>query len=172
VTNGRRALVALLATCALASPSCGGGMLFAQDRRVEFVSPARNGKVTLPLVVSWKLLEGAEVGRDIASFALFFDLEPQAPNEPLSTLARGDIDCERTPGCPDAAYFERRGVYVTKDTRLVVDDLLPLAGVDIEKGERDVHDVTIVVLDEQGRRTSEAFWSRTFEVVHPQTADD
>lgn len=146
-------------------------MLFAQDRRIEFVSPARNGKVTLPLTVAWKLREGAAVGRDIGSFAVFFDVEPQAPQQPLSRLARGDIDCERTPGCPDEAYFEQRGIYVTKDTELVVDDLLPLAGVDIEKGDRDVHDVTIVVLDERGRRTSEAFWSRTFEIVHPDRTD-
>ena len=169
MTRGRRALGTLLAVCALASASCGGGLLFSQDRRIEFVEPERNGEVTLPFTVSWKLREGAEVGRDIGSFALFFDLEPQPPEETLAYLARGDIDCERTPGCPNEAYFAQRGVFVTKDTRFTVDDLLPIAGVDIDKGERDVHDVTLVVLDERGRRTSEAFWSRTFEIVHPES---
>jgi hypothetical protein len=168
VTARRRAILVLLAVVVLATPGCSGGLLFSQDRRVDIVSPERNGKVTLPLTVRWNLEQGAEVGRDIGSFALFFDLEPQPPQKDLTYLARGDIDCERTPGCPNTTYFAERGIFVTKDTTFELDDLLPLAGVEIEKGERDVHDVTIVVLDEQGRRTSEAFWSRTFEIVHTE----
>ncbi len=166
MTARLRALV-FLACVSVLAPACSSGLLFSQDRRVEIVSPERNGKVTLPLTVRWNLEQGAEVGRDIGSFALFFDLEPQPPRKDLSHLARGDIDCERTPGCPNPSYFADRGIFVTKQTSFTLDDLLPLPGVDIEKGERDVHDVTIVVLDEQGRRTSESFWSRTFEIVHP-----
>jgi hypothetical protein len=170
VTARRRAIGTLLIAVVLASASsCSRGLLFSQDRRVDIVSPERNEKVSLPLTVRWTLDQGAEVGRDIGSFALFFDLEPQPPKKDLSHLARGDIDCARTSGCPNAAYYADRGIFVTKQTRFTLDDLLPVAGVDIEKGERDVHDVTIVVLDEQGRRTSEAFWSRTFEIVHPET---
>lgn len=167
-----RAFVVLLAAVLLGAPACSGGLLFSQDRRVEIISPERNDKVTLPLTVRWTLEQGAEVGRDIGSFALFFDLEPQPPEKDLAHLARGDIDCERTPGCPDTGYFAERGIFVTKQTSFTLDDILPVAGVDIEKGERDVHDVTIVVLDENGRRTSEAFWSRTFEIVHPGARSD
>jgi hypothetical protein len=166
--TARRCAILLLAVVVLTAPACSGGLLFSQDRRVDIVSPERNGKVTLPLTVRWNLEQGAEVGRDIGSFALFFDLEPQPPQKDQAHLARGDIDCERTPGCPNASYFAERGIFVTKDTSFTLDDLLPLPGVEIEKGERDVHDVTIVVLDAQGRRTSEAFWSRTFEIVHPE----
>jgi hypothetical protein len=151
------AVIATLTSCS------GSGMLFAKDRRVTIESPDQNGKVTLPLEVKWTLEPDAKV----ASFALFFDGEPQAPKKPLAVLAKGDPDCEATPGCPNAAYFADRGIFTTAKTAFVIDDLLPLAGVDIERGERDVHDVTIVVLDEQGRRVNEAFWSRTFEIVRP-----
>lgn len=168
----RRRLGALLVGFAIAATSCGDGLLFSQDRRIDIVSPERNEKVALPLTVRWSLDPDVEIGRDIGSFALFFDLEPQPPRKNLAHLARGDIDCERTPGCPDADYFAQRGIFVTKDTSFTLDELLPVAGVDVEKGERDVHDVTIVVLDAQGRRTSEAFWSRTFEIVHPEATPD
>jgi hypothetical protein len=153
---------------AISCSACSSGLLFSQDRRIEIVTPERNDKVTLPLEVRWTLERGVVVGRDIGSFALFFDLEPQAPRETLARLARGDIDCERTPGCPNAAYYAQRGIFVTKETSFTIDELSPNPGVEIEKGERDVHDVTIVVLDADGRRTSEAFWTRTFEIVHPE----
>jgi hypothetical protein len=165
----RRAFAALVISLALVTSCSGrGGLLFSQDRRIDIREPDNNDKVTMPLTISWTLDDGVEIGRDIAAFALFFDAEPQAPRKKLDVLARGDLDCERTPGCPDAAYFAERDIFVTKQTSFTIEDLLPLAGVEVEKGERDVHDVTIVVLDEQGRRVNEAFWSRTFEIVHPE----
>jgi hypothetical protein len=136
--------------------------MFSQDRRVEIVEPERNGKVTLPLTVRWTVEEGS----DIAAFGVYVDLEPQPPGETFEHFSRNDVNCERTPGCPDASYYAERGAYITESTTFTIDDLLPLAGVDIEKGEKDRHDVTIVVLDEQGRRVSEAFWSQSFEILH------
>lgn len=163
----RRALP--LVACLLIASSCSDhGLLFSQDRRIEIVAPKQNAKVSMPLTVRWSLDEDVAIGRDIASFAVLFDVDPPPPLKTLAHLARGDLDCERTPGCPDAEYFATRGVYTTTDTEFRIDDLLPIAGVDIDEGERDVHDVTIVVLGPDGRRLNEAFWSRTFEIEHPE----
>jgi hypothetical protein len=164
----RRAVLGVVLIVWVVHTACGGGLLFSQDRRVEIVSPKRNAKVTLPLTVRWSVDGDVQIGRDIAQFAVLFDTEPPPPSKTLAHLVRGDLDCKRTPGCPDAAYFADRDIYVTQDTSITIDELLPLAGVRVEKGERDGHDVTVIVLDEQGRRTSEAFWSQTFEILHPE----
>lgn len=164
----RARAAAALAFLMVLSGCADHGLLFAQDRRVEIDFPEQNDEVTLPLTVRWSLAEGVEVGRDIASFAVLFDAEPPPPLKTLDWLARSDVECERTPGCPDAEYLATRGIFTTTRTQLRIDDLLPLAGVDVEKGDRDVHDVTIVVLGPDGRRLNEAFWSRTFEIAHPQ----
>jgi hypothetical protein len=156
----RAAAAALLVACS----ACSQGLLFAQDRRVEIVSPVDDAEVTLPVTVRWSVDEGS----DIAAFGVYVDLEPQPPGETFDWFARGDQTCEQTPGCPDRAYFEQRGAYFTKAHELTIPDLLPLAGVDIEDGEKDRHDVTIVVLDAEGRRITEAFWSENFEIVHPE----
>ena len=84
----RRRLGALLVGLAMAATACGDGMLLSQDRRIDIVSPERNEKVSLPLTVRWSLDPGVEIGRDIGSFALFFDLEPQPPREGLHAAHR------------------------------------------------------------------------------------
>jgi hypothetical protein len=166
----RRAIVAVVLIAS--TTSCGQGLLFSQDRRIEIVSPPKdNAKMSLPLDVRWQLADGVEVGRDIASFAVFFDVEPQPPDETIEYFSRRDTVCKRSPGCPDAGYFSGRGIHVTKDTSFHLDDILPVAGVDLDKGDHDRHDVTIIVLDAQGRRVTEASWARTFEIVHPEQDD-
>lgn len=125
--------------------------------------------VTLPLTVRWTLSEGVEVGDDIAGFAVFFDTEPQPPGETTGYLARGDRICSRTPGCPDVAYFAQRGIYTTTDTALMLPDLFPAPGVNLDRGDRDRHDVTVIILDAEGRRVTEAAWSQDFEIVRPGT---
>jgi hypothetical protein len=167
VTTPRRALFALVAALVLV-PGCGQGLLFSQDRRIEIVSPARNGKVTLPFVVRWTVDRDVVIGRDVGSFAVFFDSEPQPPDATLASLAKRDTVCKQTPGCPDRKYYEQRGIFVTTDTHLDVPTLYPVAGVDLDKGDHDRHDVTIVVLDAQGRRMTEASWSQLFEIEHPE----
>jgi hypothetical protein len=158
-------LIAAVTCALLVGPACGAdGLLFRKDQRVRIEVPARNEKVRLPLTVTWGLRDPADA-TGIGSYAVFFDNDPQPPGKTLAHFARNDRACERTPGCPDLDYFAQRNIFVTEQPRLTIERLRPAPGVNLSRGERDRHEVTVIVLDREGKRASEASWSRPFEVV-------
>jgi hypothetical protein len=145
-----------LAVAAVVLHGCAvDGLAFVEDKRVRLVSPGANDTVRLPFELRW-------TATDVdGSFAVFFDRAPIRPGRSLRALVpEGDV-CRTDPACPDAAWLEERDVYVTTETRLVVEHL---ADQRDNTRQDDRHDVTIVLLDERGRRNGEAAFTREFTV--------
>ena len=94
-----------------------------------------------------------------ARFAVFVDRAPIRPGQSLRAV--GDDDCRRTPGCPDDEYLRERYVFLTCATSLTLDTLPAKSGT-TRTGADDTHDLTIVLVDADGRRLGEAAWTVEF----------
>lgn len=150
---------ALLVVLLLAS-ACGvNGLSFREDDRVKIVTPGTNDRVNLPLEVRWTV-------RDFDGyFAVFFDRSPMKPNQGLVSLVPEDDACRTAPGCPDRQWLADRGIFVTDTPSLAVETL-----EDRRRNNRtkDRHEVTIVLLDRNGRRVGESAFVREFIVDRPE----
>jgi hypothetical protein len=139
------------------------GLSFRVDKRVEIVSPKDRAEVSLPVTLAWTVrdfnLKGA--APDGGSFAVFVDRAPVPPGEQLAWVARDDSSCEQ-PGCPNAAYLAKLGVFETTDTSLVITEI-PGAR-NRSNGKRDRHRAVIVLLDAQGARIGEIAYDVTFDL--------
>ncbi len=157
---------AALATCVLLVGCSTAGLAFIEDRRVEIVSPDYRQLVDLPVTVDWEVTdEGLQ--QDLASgarFGVYVDIDPQPPGEPLEYFARDDPQCRRSITCPDARYLRQRGIHTTTETEMTFGSLPIAPGVDLERGQPDFHEVTLVLLDESGTRIGESAWAIIFEV--------
>lgn len=163
----RRATFLLAGAVLLVAPACTfQGLAFIEDRRVEIVSPDYREIVELPVTIDWEVTDeelASRLGTE-TNFGVYLDIDPQPPGESLDNFGRDDPTCRRDEGCPDEKYLRQRGVYVTSETEMTF-RLLPIApGVDLERGDPDFHEVTLVLLDEEGRRIGESAWAITFEV--------
>lgn len=158
------ATVVLIGDLSLAA--CGvEGLNFVRDDRVQITAPEERSQVRLPVTVEWEVedFEVAGPGQDAEDagfFGVFVDRAPQPPGEPLEWHARDDDGCVAARGCPDEEWFERRRIFVTTESSLVIEALA--RG---EDDRRELHEVTIVLLDGQGRRIGESAWDVEFEVV-------
>ncbi len=153
--RGLAAVIVVLTGCGL------HGLDFFQDDRVEIVAPEDAETVALPVVVEWtvKDLTIASPERPGGSFVVFVDREPMRPGQSLAALV--DDACEQREGCPDQDWFVERGIYPTTETSVVLETVPKRRG---EPGGDEVHEATIVLLDEEGRRSGEAAFSVTFEI--------
>jgi hypothetical protein len=152
---------ALLFVLAVLAHGCAvTGIAFRQDDRLSFVSPADRDEVTLPVTVSWRV-EDFDVPED-GSYAVFVDRAPQPPGHTLAWLARNDDSCRSADGCPDVSWFSQRDVFPTTDTELKI-ERLPASTDD----RREMHEVTVVLLDADGVRVGETGWT-----LHVQVARD
>ena len=155
-----RRTAAVAAVLLMTASGCGfSNLTFRQDDSLRFLTPDDRAEVTLPLTVRWAV-EDFEVGPGAGSFAVFVDRAPQPPGKPLEWLARDDDSCRASDGCPDEVWYADRDVYPTTDTRLTIEQL-PARSDD----RRELHEVTVVLLDEQGRRVGENGWTLEFQVV-------
>lgn len=142
----RRAALAILV---LAAGCRVQGIDLMQDTRLTIISPANRATVSPPLVVRW-------TARDIPTrnrFLVIFDGSPPPPGEGLDWFARNDNLCRATPGCPDERYLTNNHIYVTADPRLAIQALAP--DEDVPSSRRNRHNVTVVLIDERGRRIGE-----------------
>lgn len=131
---------------------------FVQQKSVHILSPRADSVVTVPLKVTWSA-PGVHLGTPggPATYAVFVDRNPMQPGQGLKSLCTpNDTQCLNTPGEPDAAYLAQQQVYLTKSNSLVLQNL-PLNQV-----PSDLHNVTIVLLNAQGRRLGEANYSVEF----------
>jgi len=157
----RRWPSALLLLIPLAVGGCGnGGLQFRQDDRVDITAPTDRARVVAPLDVRWttKGLVLGEAGGP-ARFAVFVDRAPIRPGQDMSAV--GDDACRRTAGCPDEGYLRDRFIYLTRKTSLTL-DTLPAKSTSNRTSAKDTHDVTIVLVDADGRRRGESSWSVEF----------
>ncbi len=154
IVHRRTALVVALAVTALAG--CGvRGLAFREDTRVDIVAPADREVVALPVTVRWTV-------RDFGgTFAAIVDGSPQPPGEPLGWFARNDDSCRASDGCPDEEYLANRRVFVTPEREFTV---VRLPDTEIDGRRREFHEVTVVLLDGEGRRVGESAWSVEFQV--------
>jgi hypothetical protein len=152
---------------ALTSSACQlEGNAFLQDRRVEIVSPDYRELVDQPITVDWEVTDEEleqRIGSDI-QFGVYMDIDPQPPGEPLDYFGRDDPQCMKQEDCPDEQYLRERGVHTTTETQMTFQTLPIAPGVDLENGDPDFHEMTLVLLDEQGVRIGESGWAATFEV--------
>lgn len=137
-------------------PGCAvHGLSFKQDDRIAFTSPDGNETVNLPFEVSWTATDYD--GR----FVLFFDRAPMARNKPLISIVPDHDPCRLEVSCPDDEWLNRRNVYVTAETSVLIETLPDLRDSDHQK---DRHEMYLVLLDAEGRRVGEATWVREFVV--------
>ncbi len=153
--RGRLAAAVLAAFLLGSGPACGRDLAFRVDERVDIVTPGDRDEVTLPMTVRWT--SRAEQ----THYGVFVDRAPQPPGEPLTWFARDDEVCTATPGCPDDVYLAERNVF-SSTARTFTVERLPDTQPDGRK--RDLHEVTVVLLDADGRRVGEAAWSVEFVV--------
>ncbi|MGH9185496.1 MAG: hypothetical protein ACRD0U_06755 [Acidimicrobiales bacterium] len=149
-------MAAGIALAAVTSSSCGvQGLSFREDNRVDIVAPGDRDEVTLPLTVRWTVEDFD------GTFEVLVDRSPQPPGEALAWFARNDDICERTEGCPDKQYLADRDVFTTNTPEFTVDRLPDTVR---DGRRREFHEVTVVLLDEGGRRIGESAWSVEFQV--------
>lgn len=151
-----RRIVGIGLVGAVLLPACAvRGLSFVTDDRLKIVDPKQNATVSLPFEVTWtvKNYDGL--------FAVFFDRSPIRPNQTLRSLVPSDDPCRSESSCPDADWLADRNVYVTDGTGVVVDRLPDRRDSDRSK---DRHDMTIVLLDENGQRTGESAFTKEFIV--------
>lgn len=117
----------------LATTGCStNGLIFRDDGSFVVDSPHKNQVVSQPVTVRWHLKPGTA---SPAGYAVFLDRTPPRPGG-------------RLPGPND-----RLNITVTTDTSVRISDIQPTNAVSDEDKNR--HDVTIIMLDANGRRISE-----------------
>jgi hypothetical protein len=165
--SGRLAAVAA-ALSLLTSGCVQQGLAFRVDDRLTIDAPKARSEVTLPVTVRWSVKDftvvapdaGGAATKDTGYFAVFVDRTPQPPGKPLSWIARKDRTCRVADGCPDAEYLAARNIYSTSDMSLTFEQLPRPSN----KREKERHNVTIVLLDAQGRRIGESAFYVEFVV--------
>ena len=148
-----------LAAGAVLTAACGEGLQFVDDARVSFVSPRDFDTVTMPVHLRWTsdLPSNSSLG-----FAVVVDALPVHPGQSLRSLA--DASCASVRSCVDEAFLNRHFVYLTGEDSFEL-DALPI--LDPAKGEPDMHEVTVILVDRDWRRSGESAWRVTFELDEP-----
>lgn len=142
-------VVACLSSCAV------NGLSFVADDRLTIHTPAENESVGLPFTMAWSVdeFEGQVV--------LFFDRSPMRPGQDLSSLVPEGDPCRADPACPTADWLADRNIYVTDQDSLIIDSLPDRRD---SNSERDRHDVTVVLLNDDGQRSGESAFTKEFIV--------
>ena len=168
-----RALVLVGALCAaLLTSGCAdySKMLFVKDERLQFTTPKDYEQVEVPVKVEWTIEDfevlprdaEAEPTNDAGYFAVFVDRAPVKPGGTLEDVADRDPACKADPRCPDKAYLNANGVYVTRKTEITLPNVAPLT----TKERVQLHQLTVILLDSEGRRIGEYAWFTRFKLVN------
>ena len=153
-------LLGAIALCA-ATAACGThGLSFKLDERIAMVSPTDHATVTVPLTVRWT--EDDSLRDTVRSYGVLVDRTPPPAGKTLAWLFRNDDSCGTT-GCPDSLYRAQRGVLSTEATSVVLTEVATRG----ERNDGQGHEVTVILLDGDGRRVGEGAWSRQFTVERP-----
>lgn len=156
---------ALASFCMVVLVAC-QDLAFREDKRVVILSPEDRSTVSLPVSVSWSVMEFQPVGQDgtqdpsRGSFVVFLDRAPMGPGKDLASLAENDESC-RSRECPNDEWFRQRHIYVTTETSL---ELEAVPDTRDRPSERDKHEVTIVLVNGRGKRIGESAFAVEFFV--------
>lgn len=148
------AVATLLTGCAIPDVD------LVEDRRVHIDAPQDQQTVDLPVTLRWSAHD-VDPG---LTYAVFVDHAPIRPGATLRSLAEDaeDVACLSRPDCPDAAWLQGRGIYLTRSTSLVLDTLADRRPLH-RSNARDSHEAVIVLLAGT-RRVGEGSWYRQFYV--------
>lgn len=142
MTNWAPRSAASLLAGTLLIAACGySGLAFRQDERVTIVEPDDRSRVTLPLTVSWEVRDFA-FGPGEGAFGVLLDEAPPRPGETLDSIS---------------GHLTGRAAFTTMDTFLRIERVAPLGPDD-----GSFHEITVVLLDESGRRVGEGAWTVEF----------
>ncbi len=153
---------ALVAACSISCST--SGLAIRTDERLEILEPEDRAEVGLPVAIRWTIDDFEVTGpsdrveKDAGYFAVFVDQAPQPPGETIEWLFRDDDECRALPACPDEAFLADRDIFTTSETSVVIDSL------PTTDEEREIHNVTIVLLDGKGRRIGESAFPVEFRV--------
>jgi hypothetical protein len=143
---------------AFAAAGCGTqGLVLQQPDQVRDVKPTDLSSTKAPVKISWTARPLGHGER----YAVFVDQLPMPPGESLRSLA--DDTCKATRGCPNRAYYEQHFIYVTRHNQVKV-AVLPLNGPLPVNDLYGLNGATIVILDRDGNRAGEEYWSTSFFV--------
>lgn len=146
----------LLGTAALTATSCAtSGLSFRQDDRFSWVNPKSGAEVTLPFELDWEM-EGYD-----GLFAVFVDGIPMRPGDTLLDMVPDAHPCRSQPTCPDEDWLADEDIFVTADTSVVIDGIRDGSG---SRSDRDPKEITIVLLDDDGKRTDESAFVREITI--------
>lgn len=157
------AVLGLLAVACSVDP---GRIAFRSDERLHFTAPKDRALVSEPVALRWtmgdfEVTRTGEASRDSGYFAIFVDRAPVKPGEGLEAVAADDPVCRADPTCPDSDYLAARQIYTTTDTAFTLEQVAPLTD-SVEDAQ--LHDVTVVLLDVNGRRIGESAWNISFKL--------
>jgi hypothetical protein len=159
--TGRRGAGLLLAvlTAATSLSACGvKGLDFVQNTGVSIIAPRNRATVRLPLTIEWKAKAPSSAP---TSYAVFVDRAPQPSGRALAWVFRGDPRCRAQSSCPDEARLADAQIFVTSATSLTLDRIDRISSF---HGDREPHEVTVVVLDGHGRRVGEGAFRVEFRL--------
>ncbi len=159
----RRTLAAVLVLAAPAMSGCAlQGLDFRADTRLTITAPPDRATVVVPFPLTWTLDDPRP---SESGFAVLVDVDPPAPGRAMTTLlpeaqqgAACDADCQQK-------ALSARGVTLTRATSLLVSTLPHASGVPEEQARR--HRITVVVVDDDGRRVGEVSASVTVDEERP-----
>ena len=133
---------------------------------MDIIAPDDRSKVDLPVTVRWTV-EDFAVGDGEGSFAVAVDATPPRSGQSLPDMFRKSTTCRGEAGrrlCASPEYLAQRGLYRTTDTAFTIQRVAKLSGND---RRREFHEITVVLLDRDGRRAGEGAWSVQFSVKDP-----
>ena len=130
------------------------GLEFRQDRRLDFTAPASNALTHLPVTLSWSMKDYPTTGTDAGRFAVFIDQHPVKVGHNVDSVLPSGTQATAT-------LLANANVYVTSADQLrltIVPDL------NNDTASRQRHTATVVLINAAGDRTTESYWSRTFDL--------
>lgn len=152
VRMGRRGVAWIVV--AVVAVGCRSGLAFRADDRVAITAPSDRSVVTVPFEVAWEAADLPEGSR----FAVLVDRTPPPPGEDLVWLSRHDPGCAAV-DCTGADHLRLLRVQVTDASRVTLESVpRPV------RPGRELHEVTVIVLDAAGRRDGEVAGTVTVEV--------
>lgn len=153
----RRGVV--LALCLLLGGCSFDGLAFRDDTRLRILNIPDRSTIEIPYELRFEF-DGTLPAEGVASFAVLIDWTPPPPGQTLESLLEDDPQCQGQQGCPDG-YLERNRIVTTTKTTYLMDNV-PV-GTDRQE-RRGYHELTIVLVDAQGRRVGETAVFTRFRV--------